>query len=355
MKANQKIALTTALLLCVTMLAACSTARQDPSDSVEIPKFDGIIESDGVIEGSFGTIAGQSLPEAAIPEKPEGYTALTDDNGFKELVHKIHTANSREAIFANHTSLSLTMDDTYKHPYDMSDYVYLGPDYSYGHASNYEQYSKDREVFQRVGIDTNKPYEVYIADLTENYRGHVYWYVPEKEEDFYDAEHETLTDVFTKDGILWQYSVMDETGSKNYIDNMMGGDYSGEIINCVELVNAENYEIAEGYVYAEKDGKTYLLGVHRMQYDLPEPEIVTSFLKRFDNGDKATATVTYVANPGKDNEISKSLIVPKYSAVTFYSQDIPEGDIFLDAECTKPMEKQWNGRSDITYYVVPKQ
>ena len=360
MKANQTNALIAALMLSVSTLVSCgaqqpdSAAESQPSGSSRTAESSDIIGGDGIIEGSFGKIAGQELPEAAIPAKPDGAAPRKDDDGFRELQHKIYSANLKDAIFKNHTSLALTLDDKYQHVYDMADYVYLAPDYSYGHASYYQQYSKDREILQYVGTDSNSPYPVYVADLSENYTGHVYWYVPQEEATFFNAEHETITDVCEKGGVLWQYSVMDETGSKNYFENMIDGAYGGEIVHCFEIVNAENYEIIEARQYAEKDGKTYLLGIHKMQYDLPEPEEVSAFLKIFDNGDKDTSTVTYIANPGKDNEISKSMTVPQHSVVSFYSQDMPETKVFLDKECTKPSYQGWDGISDTVFYVIPK-
>ncbi|MBP0972498.1 MAG: hypothetical protein J5851_01170 [Oscillospiraceae bacterium] len=352
MKANQKIALLTGLLLAVTAFTACGAQQPEtapestPAATIDTTKFD------GVIAGSFATIAGQSLPEAPLPEKPEGATRLPGDDGYLELQHKIHEANWKDAMFSKHSSLTITMDRTYQHINDLADYVYLAPDHSYMHASQYEQYSKDREVYQWVGIDTANPYPIYVADLTENYNGHVYWYVPEQEADFFDTEHETFTDIYEKDGVLWQYSVMDETGSKNYLADKVGDEYGGEIIHCFVRLDAKTYEILEAREYAEKDGKTYLLGIDKIDYDQPEPERISSFLKNFNNG-MVTANVTFVANPGKANEISKTMAVPQNSLFSWFSQDIPEGDLYFDAACTQPVDQEWDGRSDITYYIVP--
>lgn len=354
MKINRKKALMTALLLSVVTFTSCGTNQPASSAPSDVPEISSSINDDGIIEGSFGTVAGQSLPEAMIPEKPEGCTHLTDKNGFIELQHSVHEANSKDAIFKKHISQTITMNDTYEHLYDMCDYVYLAQDHSYGSTSYYQQYSKDRIVYQLVGMDTSSPFTAYVADLTEDYTGHVYWYVPQDFDDYYDAGHETITEVYVNGDTLWQYSVVDENGSKEYLSGKMGGEYGGEIIHCFEIVDSKSYELIEAHAYAEKDGKTYLLGIHKMEYDLSEPEEVSSFLKNFDNGSDETATVTYVANPGKDNEITKSMEVPLYSSVTFYSQDIPEADVFLDAECTKHAGNQWDGKSEITYYVVPK-
>ena len=46
-------------------------------------------------------------------------------------------------------------------------------------------------------------------------------------------------------------------------------------------------------------------------------------------------------------------MVPPYSIVTYCAQDIPEADVFIDSECTKLANSDWDGKSDITYYVVP--
>ena len=354
MKANQKITLLTTLLLTAAAFASCGAKPPAPASDFVMPELTRVIEEDGVIEGSFGTIAGQSVPEAVIPEKPEGSTPLADDDGFLELNHKIHEANGEDTIFRNHTSLSLRLDDNYQHIYSMVDYAYLTQDSSYGHSSYYEQYSKDRMCCQWIGTDTANPYLAYVADLTEDYRGHVYWYVPKAETDFFDPEHETILEAYEKDGKIWEYTVVDETGSQDYMATMMGGEYNGEILRFIEIVDAETYEIAEARAYAEKDGKTYLLSIHRVQYDLPEPEYISDFMKMFETGDSKTATLTYVANPGRDNEIRKSMTIPQYSAVSFYSQDIPEPEVFFDAECTRPVEKEWDGKSDMTYYVIPK-
>lgn len=52
-------------------------------------------------------------------------------------------------------------------------------------------------------------------------------------------------------------------------------------------------------------------------------------------------------------ENTRSMEVPQYSYVSWYAQDIPEADLFIDAECTKPMVQDWDGKSDIIYYIVP--
>ena len=127
MKSNQTSALITALMLTV-FLASCgaqqsgSEAESQPSENTGTVQSADILIGDGIIEGSFGTIAGQELPEASIPEKPDGAAPLTDDDGFKELQHKIHEANWKDSIFKNHTSLTLTLDDKYQHIYDINDY-----------------------------------------------------------------------------------------------------------------------------------------------------------------------------------------------------------------------------------------
>lgn len=359
MKTSKTLAVMTAVLLSLTALTACGTKESGtavsnaPAVNKDAAEKKDIIEGDGIIEGSFGTVEGQSLPEAAIPDKPADCTPITAEDGFKELEHRIFSANAKDAIFKHHSSMSLTLDDQFQHPNDSGDYFYMTADHSYMHASYYEQYSIDREVFQLSGTDTNSPVRVYMAELSEDYDGLMYWYVPESEENFVDFEHEHYTDVFTKDGVLWQYSKMDETGSKNYLDMMMGGSYDGEIVNCLSLSDADNYELIEVRYYAEKDGKTYLMGIHKMQYDQTEPETVSSFLNQFDKGGNDTATVTFVANPGADNEISKSLMVPQYSTVTFFSKDIAKPDVFLDADCTQPTKVNWDGKSDIIYYITP--
>ena len=95
------------------------------------------------------------------------------------------------------------------------------------------------------------------------------------------------------------------------------------------------------------------LAADDMLRDLPEPEEVSSFLKKFDKSDSTKANITYIANPGKENEITATIAVPPYSIVSYYSQDIPEADVFIDSECTKLANNDWDGKSDITYYVVP--
>ena len=111
MKAIQIQAMMTALLLSAAALVSCGAQQTDSNSEsqsgADSPITDSteIIKGDGIIEDSFGTIAGQSLPEATIPEKPDGVTPLKDDDGFKELQHKIHDANWKDAIFKNHSSL----------------------------------------------------------------------------------------------------------------------------------------------------------------------------------------------------------------------------------------------------------
>lgn len=358
MKAIKEVAMTTALLLSLTAFTACGTGKNtsDPVNGSAANTADtAVLGGDGIIEGSFGTVEGQSLPEAKIPDKPENITSITDEEEQMEKAHKVFEANTKASIFSNHTSMTLALDDKFTHPNDAGDYFYMTPDSSYMHSSYYEQYSKDREVLQWCGTDTKYPFPVYLAELSENYDGQMYWYVPSEENDFFDTEHEHYTDMFVKDGRLWEYSRMDETGSKKYLDMMMGGSYEGEIVNCVSLSDAETYELIEVRYYVEKDGKSYLMSIHKMEYDQPESEAVGALLSHFEIGDAKTATVTYTANPGKDNEISKSLTVPQFSTTSFFSLDIPDPDVFLDPECTKSSNGVWDGTSDKEYYIIPKK
>ena len=348
MKAIKKTALMTALLLSLAAFASCgSTATNTPAqtgaDSV----------STGADTNSTVTIAGQELPETAMLAKPEGGKQITDEAERLEIQHKIFVANSKDSIFKNHTSMSLTLDDNYKHPNPFGQFFYSKSGCSYMRESDYCQYSKDREVLQWCGIGSYSPFPVYVAELSENYDGIMYWYISDDEDEFFDPAHEHFTDVLIKDGVIWQYTELDETGSKDYIESMMDGTYNGETVSNLIRADAETYEYIDSIYYATKDGKTGLMGTHTMEYDQPEPAEVTEHLAHFENTGDKTATITYTANPGKDNEISKTLTVPQYTTVTFYSKDIPDADLFLDPECTKSASGMWDGVSDKEYYVIP--
>ncbi|MBR5089100.1 MAG: hypothetical protein IK093_06715, partial [Ruminiclostridium sp.] len=64
-----------------------------------------------------------------------------------------------------------------------------------------------------------------------------------------------------------------------------------------------------------------------------------------------TVTVTATANPGEDNELTKSIVVPANVMVSFYAPDMVAPEYYTDRECTQPYNDDWDMESDLTLYI----
>ena len=356
----KKLAIITALIMIAASLAACGSTTPEKGETTKTAETTATSDSaEAAEEQSTKTVEDLNLQEAVMMTADNANSAdrtnITDDAEQKNLTHEIFVNNTKEEIFKNHTSVTVNYINHFDKPGEFADYYYLRSDNSFMTGPNYQEYSSDRVIyFNTTSEEYPEPLTMRFLDFSEEYDGIEYWYQLDDEKESFDFDHEKITEMYIEDGFIKQYSKMDETESKKYVEENMLVSYTGGSILCEAAIDADTYELSSVIYYLEKDGKTYPVDTINIEFDQPEPEELGTLLAKFDDSaaDKMI-TYTYVLNPGTDKEVTKSLTVAKDSIVDFYSKDIFNPEYYKDYECTKPLglDEKIDKTSDVTLYI----
>lgn len=127
-----------------------------------------------------------------------------------------------------------------------------------------------------------------------------------------------------------------------------------DIVSCVETytLDAKTREMtAVKTVYTYKDG-TVEEGIVTITRDVEAPEGAKPFLA-YEQETENLRTVTFVSNPGTENEKTESIKVPKGLFVDFSSDWNVEKTftMYADAACTQAIEGDPDVNSDVTVYI----
>ncbi len=108
---------------------------------------------------------------------------------------KVFAANQREAVFANHKSLVLSLDLNIDAGEYKADYNWFAKDYTYYRAPAYEEFSLPEVRYELVGIGSEyAPAATYYLDMIEG--GYQFWYTSKEKSEWYDPEHETISEMY---------------------------------------------------------------------------------------------------------------------------------------------------------------
>ena len=341
---TKNLAFALAAVMCAASFSACVFDSGDTAETESPITFE---------EMGLQEVTLPDVPESADTAEKDNITFITDKNEQDKISHQVYVNNGKEAIFKNHSSMTVDFDFGFEKPGVFADYYYLRPDDTYMTGKTFEEYTKDRVIYLLSGTDSDsEPEPMFFLDFSENYDGVLYWYVPEDEDVYYDKEHEHFTSMYIEDGVLRVRSIMDETLCQKYFEDNTNTEYTGGVIIYEAALDAETYEYSEVHLYLEKDNKTYNLQSAYLDYDQSEPEELGSLMSCFESDSEKEVTYTYTLNPGREGEVTQSLTVPEKMIVDFYSLDVPNPQIFTDYECTKPLKKAINGTKDVTLYVL---
>ena len=126
------------------------------------------------------------------------------------------------------------------------------------------------------------------------------------------------------------------------------------VVSCVETytLDAKTREMtAVKTVYTYEDG-TVEEGVVTITRDVEIPEGAKPFLA-YENETENLRTVTFISNPGTENEKTESIKAPKGLPVIFSPDFSIENTftLYADAACTQAIEEDPDVNSDVTLYI----
>lgn len=304
-------------------------------------------------ETTAETTAAETESAAAESDSGSGErTALTQEE-IEDFNHRFYTNNLTDAVLARHTSVDYTYDNDYPNSKDKAYFYHVTADGMYAEGDDCAQYGFDRIVLlldMVPGEEYDYPEMQYIMDFSRNYSSHPNCYLPDYEDEWFDAEHETLTDGYKQDGKIYLFTECDEEGSRKYIENTVGEEYKGQIIRCDLEFEEDSLDLICQRTISVVDGVPETIQTISAEYDTPEPKN-SHFLKMaFSRAAYQFMTVTYIYEPDTPHEMTLSLEVPKNVSVGFIADNRTDFTVYTDRECTQPLT-DWDGMTDITAYI----
>lgn len=348
---KKKTSLMLAAVMSLTVLSSCGTAA--PAATTTAPETTQAAEQTTTSATSETTTTTEAPAAETTAAQAEEQSDRVDipESEWSGYMDKMYAANQREAVFANHRSLVLSLDLNIDAGEYKADYNWFTKDCTYYRAPAYEELSMPEVRYEIVGIGSEyQPEATYYLDMIEG--GYQFWYTPKEKSEWYNPEHETISEMYIQDGKLYCNSVYDEAGSENYFNVLLPQvEYTGGIVIYTSVHDANTFESIEATIYYEKDGNTEQIIKEHYEYDVEPPRTVYVLTGAFDRYTPNTVTVTATAHPGTDKEITKSITVPLNSMVSFYTPDMTAPEYFKDYECTQPYTEEWDMMSDLTIYI----
>ena len=268
-----------------------------------------------------------------------------DEQAIAELNHTIYEANQLDAIFSRHASMTISFNHPYKPDFDEVIWETEKRCFrSWGETG--AQYEKDNTIYR---IDWDK--EMVSASLYCMYDyddPYFYCFVSEPEENFYNPEHDHMSDCFEENGLLYLTSEYDETLARKAMENE-GLEYAGQTVMSQLIVDAETYDIVAYCQYVEEDGEETVIYASDIAYDEPEPLACRVLRAAFEHESRNMMNVTYAIDKGTDHEITRTLTVPVNTDCGFKVNNVPYV-YFYDPDYTTLFS--WDRMSDHTLYVI---
>ena len=348
---KKKTVLILATAISLTVLASCGAST--PAATTTAPETTQAAEQTTTSAASEVTTVPETSTSETTSAQPDEHSDRVDipESEWNGYMDKIFAANQREAVFANHRSLVLSLDLNIDAGEYKADYNWFTKDYTYYRAPAYEELSLPEVRYELVGIGTEyAPVATYYLDMIEG--GYQFWYTPTEKSKWYDPEHETIGEMYIQDEKLYYNSVYDDAGSENYFNVLLPqAEYTGGIVRYTSVLDANTFEPIGASIYYEKDGNTEQIITEHYEYDSELPRTVDVLAGVFERYNPNVVTVTATAHPGTDKEITKSVTVPANSMVSFYTPDMTAPEYFKDYECTQPLTEEWDMMSDLTVYI----
>ncbi len=277
---------------------------------------------------------------ADAAEEPDEAAAI-------EFNHKVYEANRLDTLFGRHKSLAYSF--VYPEEPGRSGFVWETNDCAYQEwGTHTAQLDRDRVVYTMNCDEETGAVNVFCGVNVEPDYNPFYSFVRETEEAFFDPAHDHVTRIWEEDGAIHGASQFDETLSRDFVENELGLEYTGQTIRTEITLDAETYELLKSVDTMVQDGKETVVCVIDMEYDMPEPLACRTLRAPFERNTENAMTVSFVVDPGTDHEFSRQLTVPvgteagmMHGNVPFVFFHDPDGETLI----------HWDRMSDNSAYV----
>ena len=273
-------------------------------------------------------------------------TEPVDEVKAAELSRAIFEANRLDAVFSRHRSMTVSTefpDDPARSTFvwETADEVYTeyGAEMAEWFRDGFAyRIARDEETgVSRLscGPNVSPTYDPWFCLVGDSF------------EKFNDPEHDRLTEIFERDGLIHVLSEYDETLARQELENA-GIAYMGQRVTSETIMDRENLDILRYAEYVEQDGGREPLEVVTLKYDMPEPVAKRSLLAAFELDTGSNVELRFVVDPGTDRAFEKTATVPVGIEPMVFYEDTSYLS-FGDADCeTLP---NWDGKSDYTWYI----
>lgn len=277
---------------------------------------------------------------ADAAEEPDEAAAI-------EFNHKIYEANRLDTLFGRHESLTFSF--VYPEEPGRTWFVWETSDCMYQEwGTQAAQLDRDRVVYAMNCDEETGAVSVHCGVNVEPDYNPFYSFVRETEEAFFDPAHDHVTRIWEEDGAIHGASQFDETLSRDFVENELELEYTGQTIRTEIAVDAETYELLKSVETMVQDGKETVVCVIDMGYDMPEPLACRTLRAPFERNTENAMTASFVVDAGTDHAFSRELTVPvntdagmMFGDVPFVYFNDPDGETLA----------HWNRMSDLNMYI----
>lgn len=277
---------------------------------------------------------------SAFAEAPDEAAALAFN-------HQVYEANQLDALFGRHEAVSYTF--SYPLNPDMNGFVWETKDCIYQEwGRNASQFERDRVVYTMVYDDATGEANVYGGVNYELDYDPLYCFAGGTEEEFFDVAHDHQTSIEEVDGMIRGASQFDDVLSKQYIEEYLGLEYTGQTIKTEMVLDAETYEVLKSADIMVQNGEETVVFELTVQYDTLEPIASRTLRASFERKIENMMTVTFVIDHGTDHEIIRELTVPANMEAGMMYGSTPYV-YFNDANCETV--SHWDRKSDLSIYL----
>ena len=163
--------------------------------------------------------------------------------------HKIYEANRLDTLFGRHESLTFSF--VYPEEPGRTWFVWETSDCMYQEwGTQAAQLDRDRVVYAMNCDEKTGAVSVHCGVNVEPDYNPFYSFVRETEEAFFDPAHDHVTRIWEEDGAIHGASQFDETLSRDFVENELGLEYTGQTIRTEITLDAETYEILKNTIDA---------------------------------------------------------------------------------------------------------
>ena len=277
---------------------------------------------------------------ADAAEEPDEAAAI-------EFNHKVFEANRLDTLFGRHESLTFSF--AYPEEPGRTWFVWETSDCMYQEwGTNAAQLDRDRVVYAMNCDEETGAVSVHCGLNVEPDYNPFYSFVLETEEAFFDPAHDHVTRIWEEDGAIHCASKFDETLSRDFVENELGLEYTGQTIRTEITVEAETYELLKSVETMVQDGEEAVVCVIDMEYDMPEPLACRTLRAPFERDTENTMTVSVVVDAGTDHAFSRALTVPVNTDAGMVFGDVPF--VYFNDPDGETLA-HWNRMSDFNSYI----